>query len=235
MHPTRHRFTIPPKIQGRIAGGDLRLLVSSGLPVLEDAAPFSPISNPKIVGQFLLLCGSPRVMQLGLNVETGEVGPSGPGRRRASRTPRSACTPIPLPSSPRGCPMTPTRRGTPITYWPRPTGSAVGLRGSTLPPSVTTPSGTRSPGTWSMANGPRKIEGSPPGHSRARRPAFSAAACVPLLMRAALPPLRGRDAARLRILTHAGRPRVCNPTPRRSSEPTPPRPGWAPLHPKGRR
>ena len=74
MHPTRHRFTIPPEIQGRIAGGDLRLLVSSGLPVLEDAAPFSPISNPKIVGQFLLLCGSPRVMQLGLNVETGEVG-----------------------------------------------------------------------------------------------------------------------------------------------------------------
>lgn len=63
-----------------------------------------------------------------------------------------------------------------------------------------------------MANGPRKIEGSPPGHSRARRPAFNAAACVPLLMRAALPPLRGRDAARLRILTHAGRPRVCNPT-----------------------
>ena len=166
MRPTRHRFTIPPEIQGRIAGGDLRLLVSSGLPVLEDAAPFSPISDPKIVGQFLLLCGSPRVMQLGLNVETGEVG-------------------------------------------------AIG--------------------TWSMANGPRKIEGSPPGHSRARRPAFSAAACVPLLMRAALPPLRGRDAARLRILTHAGRPRVCNPTPRRSSEPTPPRPGWAPLHPKGRR
>lgn len=74
MRPTRHRFTIPPEIQGRIAGGDLRLLVSSGLPVLEDAAPFSPISDPKIVGQFLLLCGSPRVMQLGLNVETGEVG-----------------------------------------------------------------------------------------------------------------------------------------------------------------
>ena len=74
MHPTRHRFTIPPEIQGRIAGGDLRLLVSSGLPVMEDAAPFSPISNPKIVRQFLLLCGSPRVMQLGLNVETGEVG-----------------------------------------------------------------------------------------------------------------------------------------------------------------
>ena len=67
MRPTRHRFTIPPEIQGRIAGGDLRLLVSSGLPVLEDAAPFSPISDPKIVGQFLLLCGSPRVMQLGLN------------------------------------------------------------------------------------------------------------------------------------------------------------------------
>ena len=74
MRPTRHRFTIPPEIQGRIAGGDLRLLVSSGLPVLEDAAPFSPISDPKIVGQFLLLCGSPRVVQLGLNVETGEVG-----------------------------------------------------------------------------------------------------------------------------------------------------------------
>ena len=74
MHPTRHRFTIPPEIQGRIAGGDLRLLVSSGLPVMEDAAPFSPISDPKIAGQFLLLCGSPRVVQLGLNVETGEVG-----------------------------------------------------------------------------------------------------------------------------------------------------------------
>ena len=73
MRLTRHRFTIPPEIQGRIAGGDLRLLVSSGLPVLEDAAPFSPIYNPKIVGQFLLLCGSPRVVQLGLNVETGEV------------------------------------------------------------------------------------------------------------------------------------------------------------------
>ena len=59
-----------------------------------------------------------------------------------------------------------------------------------------------------MASGPRKIEGSPPGHSRARRPAFSATACVPLLMLAALPPLRGRDVARLRILTPAGRPRV---------------------------
>ena len=81
-----------------------------------------------------------------------------------------------------------------------------------------------------MASGPRKAEGSPPGRPRARRPAFSA-----LLMLAALPPLRGRDAARLRILTHAGRPRVRTPTPRRSSEPTPPRPGWAPLHPKGRR
>ena len=116
MRPTRHRFTISPKIQGRIAGDDLRLLVSSGLPVMKDAAPFSPISDPKIVGQFLLLCGSPRVMQLGLNVETGEVG-------------------------------------------------AIG--------------------TWSMANGPRKIEGPPPGPSRGPRPAFSAAACVPLLMRAA--------------------------------------------------
>ena len=82
MRPTRHRFTIPPEIQGRIAGGDLRLLVSSGLPVLEDAAPFSPISDPKIVGQFLLLCGSPRVMQLGLNVETGEVGAIWPRARR---------------------------------------------------------------------------------------------------------------------------------------------------------
>lgn len=33
MRPTRHRFTISPEIQGRIAGDDLRLLVSSGLPV----------------------------------------------------------------------------------------------------------------------------------------------------------------------------------------------------------
>lgn len=51
------------------------MLVSSGLPVLEDAAPFSPISNPKIVGQFLLLCGSPRVMQLGLNEPFSPGGP----------------------------------------------------------------------------------------------------------------------------------------------------------------
>lgn len=65
MRLTRHRFTIPPEIQGRIAGGDLRLLVSSGLPVLEDAAPFSPIYNPKIVGQFLLLCGKSKSSAIG--------------------------------------------------------------------------------------------------------------------------------------------------------------------------
>ena len=29
--------------------------------------------------------------------------------------------------------------------------------------------------------------------------------------------------------------RVCSPAPRRSSESAPPRPCWAPLHPKGRR
>ena len=41
-----------------------------------------------------------------------------------------------------------------------------------------TPFGTRPLGTWSMANGPRKTEGSPPERPRAHRPTFSAAACV---------------------------------------------------------
>ena len=65
MRPTRHRFTIPPEIQGRIAGGDLRLLVSSGLPVLEDAAPVgTPAPQP----------GRPDAV-----VNAMQLVPSGPG------------------------------------------------------------------------------------------------------------------------------------------------------------
>lgn len=73
MRLIKHKFIISPEIQKHIASNDLQLLVTSGLPVLEDTAPFSPISNPKIVGQFLLFCGNPEIVQLGLNLVTREV------------------------------------------------------------------------------------------------------------------------------------------------------------------
>ena len=93
MHLTRHRFTIPSETRGRISEEDLQLLVVSGLPVMEDTAPFLPISNPKIVGQFLLFCGKPEVVQLGLNVETGEAGAIWPWAPPAAHP--SSCGPPP--------------------------------------------------------------------------------------------------------------------------------------------